>query len=273
MITGRVLLFAALEALSLFLIAKDGLIESFLLNSKMEALCSFFWEKTDNARKYFSLGKLQEQMAGENAALLSENLRLKAAIERIEGDSLLSRNFISQEDSLSMFDYDWAKVVKNELNTAHNYVIINKGYAEGIREDMGLTTPKGVVGIIRSVGKKHSVALSFLNPNIHISAKLGKDNAYGILSWDRKRADGAVLTDIQQHIVINRGDTVYTGGHSAIFPADIPLGVVEETELKDGMHKSARVRLFLDYTLLDYVFVVKNRNMAEIDSLSRQSIM
>lgn len=270
---GRVLLFVALEALSLFLIAKDGVIESFLLNSKMEELCSFFWKRTDNARKYFSLGKLQRQMAEENAALLSENLRLKAAIERLEGESLFSRNFILQEDSLSMFDYDWAKVIKNELNTAHNYIIIDKGYAEGVREDMGVTTPKGVVGIVRSAGRNYSIALSFLNPNIHVSAKLGRNNAYGILSWDRKRSNGALLTDIQQHIVINRGDTVYTSGHSAIFPADIPLGVVEEYELKDGMHKSAKVRLFLDFTLLDYVFVVKNRDMAEIDSLSCQSIM
>ena len=139
---------------------------------------------------------------------------------------------------------------------------------DGITEDMGVVTAEGVVGIIRSVGENYSVALSFLNPTQQISAKLGRKNAFGILSWDGKSANGALLTDIQQHIEINNGDTVYTSGHSAIFPADIPLGVVKESKLTSGLHKSAKVELFQDYTLLDYVFVVRNRDMVEIDSLS-----
>lgn len=265
---GRILLFIALEALCLFLIARDGVIERFLLNRKIEAVQSFFWEKNDRARKYFKLYRLQEDIAGQNAVLLSENSGLKAIIERLEGDSLLLHCRNINDDTLSIFEYDWAKVVKNKLNSGHNYVILNKGASDGITEDMGVVTAEGVVGIIRSVGENYSVALSFLNPTQQISAKLGRKNAFGILSWDGKSANGALLTDIQQHIEINNGDTVYTSGHSAIFPADIPLGVVKESKLTSGMHKSAKVELFQDYTLLDYVFVVRNRDMVEIDSLS-----
>lgn len=268
--TGRILLFILLEAFCLFLVAKNGIIERFLLNTKAEHLRSFLLEKSEGVKNYFNLASVNADMAIQNAQLLSENARLGKIIEQYEGDSLLKREIPGSRDSLSgaMFEYDWAKVVKNRLNGGHNYLVINKGTDDGITEDMGVVTTCGVVGIIRSAGRRYSIVLSFLNPTQNISAKLGHNNAYGILSWDGKSLHSATLSDIQQHIPVNAGDTVYTGGHSALFPPDIPVGVIREAGFSGGMHKSAKVELFQDYTLLDYVYIVKNREKAVIDSLS-----
>lgn len=267
---GRILLFILLEAFCLFLVAKNGIIERFLLNTKAEQLRSFLLEKSEGVKNYFNLASVNADMARQNAQLLSENARLRNTIEQYEGDSLLERLTCGNRyDSTGlMFEYDWAKVVKNRLNGGHNYLVINKGTDDGITEDMGVVTSCGVVGIIRSAGRHYSVVLSFLNPTQNISAKLGYDNAYGILNWDGHSLNSATLSDIQQHIPVKAGDTVYTGGHSALFPPDIPLGVIRETGFSGGMHKSAKVELFQDYTLLDYVYIVKNREKAVIDSLS-----
>jgi rod shape-determining protein MreC len=54
------------------------------------------------------------------------------------------------------------------------------------------------------------------------------------------------------------GDTIVTGGMSAIFPAEIPLGVVTDATvpLNDNYY-NLRVSLFQDMTNLNQVYVVK----------------
>jgi rod shape-determining protein MreC len=168
-----------------------------------------------------------------------------------------------------MYDYQLAKVIKNSLNTEHNYLIIDKGVKDGMSEDMGVITPIGVVGITRAVGQDYTYVLSFLNNKQTVSAKIGRSNIFGTLRWDRKSIYYAQLTEIPQHIKVRRGDTVFTSGYSTFYPANIPIGTAVSYRVINGTHKQIKVKLMQNFKDLDYVIVVKHRHRHQIDSLSK----
>ena len=58
------------------------------------------------------------------------------------------------------FDYIPAEVIKISRNKQHNYMILNKGFEDGIQEKSGIITRSGVVGIVDAVSAHHCYALS-----------------------------------------------------------------------------------------------------------------
>jgi rod shape-determining protein MreC len=71
-------------------------------------------------------------------------------------------------------------------------------------------------------------------------------------------------------VEITPGDTVYTSGHSSIFPADIPLGTVKGAEIVNGATYDIQVELFEDFGALRYVSIVENLGKEEINTLEKR---
>ena len=269
---GRFLLFIALEAICIVMASNNGIVQQYKIVGKVRDIQSIFWEAGNNIKAYSKLKSVNTELAAQNMKLMEENMKLRQHIFKMNGDSLTGMLLSQGVLSDTSFSYDWAKVIKNSLNTTHNYIVINKGRNHGITEDMGVVTPNGVVGIIRAVGKNHSYILSFLNQKQQISAKLGDNITFGPLSWDGNSIGYATLNEIPQHVPVSPGDTIYTSGYSSFFPPDIPIGIAESSKIVNGMHRAVKVKLLQDFRLLDYVIIVKNNHFKEIDSLSGKII-
>ncbi len=264
---GRFLLFMALEAICILLVVRNGIVQQYTVTDKLRSVQTFFWNTETNIQNYTKLREINADIVEQNSALMAENARLRSCINEIKGN-LLTDSLERELQRDPAFTYDYAKVIKNRFNGSNNFIIINKGSNHGIKEDMGVITPTGVVGIVRAVGKKSAYILSSLNNKQHISAKLGKSNTIGTLSWNGNGLLDATLNDIPQHIPVEPGDTVYTSGYSSFFPADIPLGIAVSSKVVNGMHRSVKVKLLQDFSILDNVIIVKNNNFNEIESLS-----
>ena len=269
---GRFLLFIAIEAICIAMASNNGIVQQYKIVGKVRDFQTMFWNAGNSIKAYSRLKSVNTELAAQNQSLMEENMKLRQHISEIKGETLADTLSASGFLSDTSFRYDCAKVVKNNTNTTHNYIIINKGKNQGISEDMGVITPTGVVGIVRAVGNNHAYILSFLNRKQQISAKLGDNNTFGPLSWDGNSVDYATLNEIPQHVAVAPGDTVYTSGYSSFFPADIPIGVAESSKIVNGMHRSVKVKLLQDFRLLDYVIVVKNNHFSEIEELSGQTI-
>ena len=118
-----------------------------------------------------------------------------------------------------------------------------------------------------AVDKHYSYAISFMNPEISISARLGSEGAVGPLTWDGVSTRGAVLKEIPLQYKFQKGDTVFTSGFSAIFPPDIPIGTTGDAKIVNGATNEIKVNLFQDFSTLKYVVVVENIGREEIMSL------
>ncbi len=239
------------------MLSKNGELQNRWLAKGCHAFMGSVWGLTEDFSDYFALRQTNERLATENFALLDALQRYKESLPH--------------EDSLQLTDDRYtfisAEIAKAGKNTQHNYLIIDRGSEDGVEQGCGIMTSKGVVGIVESVSENYSYALSFLNAQVSISARLGKDGSIGPLTWDGKHRRKAILKEIPGHLQVMPGDTIYTSGYSSTFPADLPLGTVEKHKTVNGATLEITVNLFEDYSRLRYVTVVKNNFNAEIRKL------
>lgn len=220
------------------------------------------WGFTQKVRGYFSL-------AGQNEELALENHRLREMIREYEDAAKatdISLQSVARDDG---FVYTPAQIIKSGTNSQHNYLILDKGSEDGIVQNSGIISSKGVIGIVDAVSRHYSYAISFLNTEVNISSRLGETGAVGPLAWDGKNTDGAILKEIPLQFRYSPGDTVYTSGYSVIFPPDIPLGTAGDASIINGATNEITVNLFQDYTALKFVTIVRNTRAAEIETLEQ----
>ena len=203
---------------------------------------------------YFKLKKM-------NTELIRENLYLKSL--------LINKNYksiLEEESNDSSFILIPGYVIKNDISSSRNIIIINKGSSNKVRREMGVIDSKGIIGIVNQTTENFSSVLSILHKDIKINAKHKKSNAFGSLFWEGNAIDKVTLSDISTINQIDIEDTIVTGGMSAYFPEGIPIGKVVEIE-KDGNYYSINVKLFNNMTNVDNVYFLKNKHKAEIESL------
>ena len=59
--------------------------------------------------------------------------------------------------------------------------------------------------------------------------------------------------------------------HSSFYPPDIPIGIVEDSRLVNGVHLNLDIRLLQDFRSINHVMVVKNNNKEELDKLIKKA--
>ena len=109
---------------------------------------------------------------------------------------------------------------------------------------------------------------SFQNSEVSISARLGDEGSNGILVWDGVSSNGAILKEVPLQYRYHHGDTVYTSGHSIMFPPDIPIGIVGDSKIVNGATNEIAVTLFQDFSTVRYVTVVHNNELNEMEEFA-----
>ena len=226
--------------------------------SKIFKASIFITGKTSEPLKkltsYFRLKKI-------NTQLIEENLYLKSLI--------IDQNYKSDfeyEIKDSPFTLIPGNVIKNDISSSRNIILINKGSSDMVEKEMGVIGSKGIVGIVNQTTEKFSSVLSILHKDIKINAKHKKSNAFGSLFWEGNTPDKVKLSDISIINKIDIGDPIVTGGMSTYFPEGITIGNVIEIE-NDGKYYSLIVKLINNMTNLDNVYFLKNIDKSEIKSL------
>ena len=215
--------------------------------------------------QYFSLKQQNEQLAQENKQLHEQLLKERAQkLEELAKDPIL----LYAPEQYKVYR---AEVIKNSYQLSKNYLIINKGQRDSIREDMGVVSPGGIVGIIDKTTTDYASVQSVLNTLSKISATHKKSGYYGTLSWDGKDPNVVQLTDIPSLATISPGDSIVTAGHSSIFPKGIPVGKVlsVNANTRDNSLLS-QVKLFTNMQQLQHVYMIKNRDQAPIRAIEEQ---
>lgn len=216
------------------------------------------WGGSASFGRYFSLRSANEQLAQENASLTVELLQAREMLRKAHVDT-------TAIPQISGFTAMPAEVVKISHNGQHNYFILNKGFEDGVQEKSGVITRNGVVGIVDAVSAHHAFAFSFQNNDISISARLRQEGGSGLLVWDGVSSNGALIKEIPLQYKYQPGDTVYTSGHSLMFPPDIPLGIAGGSRVINGATNEIEVKLFQDFSAIRYVMVVHNNSFDEIE--------
>lgn len=257
-----VAVFIILEVAAVLMLSHNSQIQRLWIARISHGFMASTWGATQSVSNYFSLKK-------QNDALALENDRLQRLVRRYES-ALSAKDSLMRPQMDDGFNYIPATIIKSSTNSQHNYLIIDKGSDDGVIRNSGIITSQGVIGIIDAVSAHYSYAISFLNTELFISARLGNSGAVGPLAWDGISSDGAILKEIPLQFKFAPGDTVYTSGYSTIFPPDIPIGVAGESKIINGATNEIKVKLFQDHKALKYVTIVSNTRSEEIEAIEKQ---
>lgn len=258
-------IFILLEIAALAMLRHSGVMQNLWISRGFHAVSASVWGSLQDLGYYFSLRQKNDELAKENFHLAQQVRRYRLLAGEDSSDMTLS-----QADTAGEYRFMPAEITMMSNNSQHNYMIISKGYEDGVVEKSGIITGKGAVGIIDAVSRHYSYALSFRNSGISISARIGKEGAVGPMKWDGRSSRGAILSEIPHHIEIFPGDTVYTSGYSTIFPPDIPLGTIGESRLVNGATYEIKVTLFEDFSRLRYVTIVNHTGKEELKELEEE---
>lgn len=205
-----------------------------------------------------------------NQLLLEENKRLK---------DLLGVNFESADtgrvtviDSLirdtlgrqRKFVWLTAKVVNNTVSQQYNYITLHRGANQGVKKDMAVLGPKGVVGTVIDVSENFSRVMSLLHRNSKVSSMLKKEKVNGSIEWDGQDPHFLTLRNIPKTIAVAKGDTVVTSSYSANFPPGIMIGTIDEIAKDPGSnYYILRVKTATNFYSIEYAYLVENIQFAE----------
>ena len=255
------LVFILLEVAAFLLMSYNSAYPRSSVLSTANSVIAWQHEQVTAVQDYFMLRSMNEQLMAENAEMRNQLVKLTNLAE----DSILSREVVYPENEMS---YLPAKVVQMTTNEIHNYLTINRGLNDDVRLGQGVRNEDGVVGIVRTVGSNYSVVLPLINTHTNLSCRFKKNDYIGTLQWDGKDNRFALLTDVAAHMVVNPGDTIVTSGLSSVFPEGIPVGIVENSILRDGdSYYTIIVRLYTNFKRLKYVEVIQNAHQTEMEEL------
>lgn len=261
-----VIIFLVLEILAFLLVVNKNDLQRSVAFRYATTLSAWTYEITNSVTDYFGLAEANKELSEENARLLTENARYRD-LKLCSDSSGVSNQLgiVSARES-----YLSAKVVYNSVYDLQNYIIIDKGSAQGIEEDMGVFTPQGVVGVVQRVSKNYAVVLPIINPEQVISAKIKGNNQLGSVKWNGKTPLKAKLYEIPNHVNVVAGDSIVTSGFSAIFPEGIMIGVVDKaTNVENTMYCDIDIALAVDFQSLSYVTVAAFTNKNELLNLQK----
>ena len=216
---------------------------------------------------YGTLSTVQDyfKLKTRNQNLIEENTRLREIVQA-NSEQFVIEDYTSNPDA--SYSFVPAKVIKNSYSKTDNIITIKKGENDEITSDMGVITSKGIVGIIDNTSSSYSTILSILNSNFQTSAKLRNSNHFGTLKWDGKDPNVVEVSDIQEQAPVSIGDTIETSGHSVIIPQGIAIETVQNKTLDASKNfYTLTIRLVNDMTDLGHVYVIKNKDVEEIEQL------
>lgn len=257
------LLFLLLLGISLFLSIQSHSYHRSKIISSANFLSGGVYERINNVSEYLNLRTQNDALAQENAKLRSLIFNSKDTISIPKFDSI---------KGLHKTNIIVSKVIHNNFNTHENYLTINSGTLQGVKQDMGVINSLGIVGIIDNTSENYSTVISILNVKSQINAKLKKSNHFGSLSWNGKSTGFVQLTDVPRLASIRKGDTIVTGGQSVIFPENINIGTIDLIKMDNETHYyTIEVKLFNDMTNLGHVYIIKSKDREEIINLEKRS--
>jgi rod shape-determining protein MreC len=252
------LFFLVLQIIALsFLFRFNKYHEAAFLNVSTE-ITGRINERYNNIEYYFQLKKTNEALVQENLRLrqqLKENYEAPDSLRRMINDTIR----VDTGRSILKYRILEAKVVNNSVTAMANYLTIHRGFDQGVRPNMGVTGPQGIVGSVVNVSKNFATVQSMLHYQFGVVAKLKNNRETGTISWNGQSPLFVTMKNIPKSVKVNIGDSVVTSQISSLFPANLMVGTVADIVPDPSSNfYTLKVRTATNFSTLEYVYVIDN---------------
>lgn len=166
-----------------------------------------------------------------------------------------------------------ATVVYSTVSSQKNYIQINKGSRQGIKDNMAVINSDGsAVGVVVSVSPNFSQVMSLLHVQQKVNGSLKKSGDFGTIEWEGKDPRFLTFRGIPKSIEVQAGDTVLTSSNSFNFPPGYMIGTIAEiVQDKSTNFYVLKVKTGANFYNLQQVFVFENIQYDEQTKLNEES--
>jgi rod shape-determining protein MreC len=209
---------------------------------------------------YFAL----QNTSRENERLRSENDTLKLQINQLESKAKEAErlgkllDFRQGHPNVPMLA---ARVIGTSADTASQTVYLDRGERDGIRRNMGVITPDGVVGKVIESYRDSSQVLLLTDKDSGVGAMLAESRIQSPVGGAGEPL--LSMKYVPNDDTVKMGEHVVTSGMDRIFPRDLPVGTI--SQIKDGNpFKQIRVKPAANLERLEEVIVLLSLQPLEL---------
>ena len=161
-----------------------------------------------------------------------ENVRLKEERDRLRIENSAANELLLENERLRQ-ELDFRKtrppstvavqVIGKDLAPASSTVTISKGSADGIRKDMAVITPEGVVGKVQAALSGTAKVILLTDPGSTVAVRVQRNREEGLLEG---KLTSCALKFVSYYADIQEGDLLVTSGLDGIYPKGLPVATV-----------------------------------------------
>ena len=165
-----------------------------------------------------------------------------------------------------------AEVINNSLRKTKNYITINRGSKDGIKEGMGVISSSGIVGKIKYVSDNFSTIISLLNTSFFVSSLIEESRTLSSVNWDGSDPTKLKLLYVPKHLDIVEGAKIISSSFDAIYPKGLLIGKI--TSINSDVNSNfydIEISSSQNFYNLSKVYVVNNSMYEEKKNLEKRT--
>lgn len=149
-----------------------------------------------------------------------------------------------------------AEVIAGSVTPQFQSIMIDKGTDDGVRRDMAVIAPAGVVGRVVVPSRRGASVQLMVDRSASASALVERLRVQGIVLG---HGDGTLRIEYLPVIAdVQSGDLVVTAGLDGVYPKGLVLGHVDRIERGSGSSRVVIIKPVIDFGNLESVLIVLN---------------
>ncbi|GAB6274071.1 MAG: rod shape-determining protein MreC [Peptococcaceae bacterium] len=191
------------------------------------------------------VSRLEEQLREANEYRL-ENRRLKELLDFKETKIKTTKVAVYS-----------AAVIGRDLNNWFGTITVNKGAREGLKVNMTVITPAGLIGRVISVSQKTAEVLLITDPRSGVSCLIQENRAPGLVEGMSGNTNQLQMIHIPTDFKIHKDQVVITSGLSGLYPYGLSVGRIKKVNREpSGLFFKATIQPFVDFNRLEEVLII-----------------
>lgn len=202
----------------------------------------------------------------EVSSLRRKNVLLKEDVSRLQKEITDLERAKRENERLRELlefkkDYSYqtepAIVIGRSITPWETNIVINKGSADGVKENSPVVVNDGLVGQIVELTSHASQVQLITDQKSGVAAQILKTSESGILQG--KMGKELELDFISRDAKVKKGNKVITSGLGGVFPKGIYLGRISSVRQEPySLYKQIKVKSRIDFSKLEEVLVITN---------------
>jgi len=147
-----------------------------------------------------------------------------------------------------------AHVIARGADGSARIVTLDRGSRDGVRLNMPVVTPRGIVGRVIETAPGASKIQTILDPNSGVAGLIQRTRVQGMIVGAGEH--GCRMEYVNELSNIEVGDVIVTSGLDQIYPKGYTIGVVASIGEGEGLTKLVDLRPEVDFRRLEEVLVI-----------------